>query len=234
MVYQFLWDSDTFAAFPDLTKVAGGSRSVDDGRSALTLPHFIDPKFIGLTTARKIVRALYDAFYMTGPMITIQRPEHITAAVTKDVFGVGIDPFVHLRSLKVRIDVDRLRTSRPKHKLSSTCQHTVADKVYTKQNELREWLKALLYFKHKSKFQIFVDLYQHNIRIAVVEEVLDVIAEVRGAMKARGAAFFVDWTYRDEGWGTQWEDLITFEVEDFFVLPRMIWKLRMGKYLFEV
>jgi hypothetical protein len=233
-VYKFLWDADTFAAFPDLLKVAGGSRCVDDGRSTLTLPHFIDPKFVGLTTAREIVRALYDAVHLTGRMIIIRRPEHIKAAVTKDIFCVGLDPCVHLRSLIVRIDLDRLRTSRPLHKLSGTCQHTAADKIYTKKNELKEWLRALLYIKHKSSFELFVELYQRNVRVAVVEEVLDVLGEVRRAMKARDADFFVDWNYRGEWLGAGWDDPLDYDVDDFYVLPRRTWKQNMLGFLVSV
>lgn len=105
MICQYLWDGDTFAAFPDLQKVAGGSRSVDDSRSKLTLPLFIDPKYVGLTTARETVRAFYNAVHLTRHMIIVHRPEHIKAAVTQDVFRVGLDPSVHLISSYASISI---------------------------------------------------------------------------------------------------------------------------------
>jgi CBS domain-containing protein len=124
-VYRYIWDHDTITLqYPGLQKVAGGSRSVDDGRSPLTLPHFIDPAFVGLATAREIVRALYDAYHAIEEPIVVRHPEHIKTVITKDVFGVGLDPGVHLKSLILQIKLDRYRTSRPQHQITSKCHHT--------------------------------------------------------------------------------------------------------------
>jgi hypothetical protein len=172
-VYHYLWDhATTINAYTDLAKVAGGSRSVDDGRSPLTLPHFIDPAFVGLATTREIVRALYDAYHAMEEPVFIRHPEHNKTAITTDVFGVGLDPAVHLKSLVVRIKLDRYRTSRPQHLATNKCRHTKAEKTYTKKNNLREWLRALLYIKHKANFELRVELIQRNVRIAVVKRCL--------------------------------------------------------------
>lgn len=232
LVYGYLWDARTIDDFPDLWRVAGG-RCVNNGHSALRLPHFISPDFMGLVTAREIVRALYSAFHSSAPGIVI-RPKHIKSAVTQDVFGVGLDPSMHLKSLTLELDLDHLRTSRTHHKLSSTCRHSDSEKAYTKRTNLKEWLKALLYVKYKSSFVLFVDLYQRNVRIAVLEEVLDDLGEVRRALKARNMYFFVNWTYRGRWLGSRWEDSMEQDLDDFYVLPRRIWKQNMLEILTSV
>lgn len=237
MIYGYIWEKSMIARFPDLDSVVGGSRCVDDGRRpTLSLPHFVDPEFVGLATAREIVRSLYDAIHFTGRTIIVRRPEQIKTAVTKDGFCVGLDPSVHLRSITVHIDVDRLRTPRPTHELSANCQHTPADKVYTKRNELKAWLRGLLYIKHKSGFDLFVDLYQRNIRIAIIEEILDVFGEVHRAMETRGAEVFVGWFYHGKTDGIDWDsdDEPCWDLDDFYLLPRRVWKQNMLGYLLEV
>jgi hypothetical protein len=68
--------------------------------------------------------------------------------------------------------------------------------------------------------------------------VLVVLEEVRRALQARNANFTVDWVYRGD-WPDNWlsvtgADLANFSVldmDDFYVLPRRIWKFNMLQFL---
>jgi len=244
MIYSYLWDRETIIAYPDLSKVAGGSKCLDDlctcsrPHDSPTLPYFVQPTFMGPAIACEIVRALYDAFHFKNEALTIRRPEHIKAAVTKDVFHVGLDPGQHLRSLVVRVKLDRLRKLRRRCIWTDVCRHDPAEKVYIEKDDLLELLATLLYIKHKARFELRVVFFQRNIRVAVLEEALVVLEPVRRTFQRRGAVINVDWCYRGfwvGGVDTQPDGvLMTKEMDDFFVISRRSWRINMIQFLLEV
>jgi len=244
MIYSYLWDRETIIAYPDLSKVAGGSKCLDDfctcstPHDSPTLPYFVQPTFMGPAIACEIVRALYDAFHSKGKVLTIRKPGHIKTAVTKDVFHVGLDPGQHLRSLVVRVKLDRLRKPRPTGcARTEVCRHDPTEKVYIK-DDLQELLATLLYIKHKARFALWVAFFQRNIRVAVLEEALQVLGPVRRTFQRRGAIVNVHWHYR--GFWAEGVDMppdgvaVVKEMDDFFVIPRMAWKTNMIRFLLEV
>jgi hypothetical protein len=235
IIYRHLWDKETVTVFPDLSRVAGGSKCMEKHCSCSRphktphLPHFVKPEFIGLGTAREIVRALYDAFHTKVNGLTVRAPEHIKSAVSKDMFQVGLDPGLHLRSLNLRIKLDRLRLPRVHHVPTSNCQHTDVEKVYTNGPQLKAWLNALKCIVFNAGFELSIFLYQRNIRLAVIEEVLSHLAGIRRFLQARQMAITIDWVYRG-----QWEkgiesttaeyDLV-HSMDAFYDMPRKAWRL---------
>ncbi|KAF2822875.1 hypothetical protein CC86DRAFT_409651 [Ophiobolus disseminans] len=224
LVYYYLWDKATIIAYPDLMRVAGGTRCVDEC-ATLALPHFVKLDFMGMTTARETVRALYDAFHLRGEHVLVRHPKHIETAVTKDVFGVGLDPGLHLKSLTVRIKLDKLRTARTPHILTKICRHTQSDKIYTQKDELKEWLKALLYIRHKAEFELRIDLFQRDVRLTVIEEVLIALMEILQAFETWNASVATKGFLDSDA-----EDVIK-DVDDYYASPQGTWKMNIRQYL---
>jgi hypothetical protein len=197
-----LLDKDTIIAYPDLSKVATGTKCsyhpchCNHPHKITVLPHFVNRDFVGAITAREVIRALYDAFYSKDGYLTIRLPEHIKSVVAKDRFHVGLNPGLYPRSLVLRFKLDRLRRRCLPHIPTNICQHTRADKIYTEKDVLKEWLKALLYIKCKANFELCIVLFQRNVRMAVIDEVLETIAGVRQTLQSRHAKVKIDWTYR--------------------------------------
>jgi hypothetical protein len=244
-VYHYLWDTDTLNAYPDVPRVAGGAKCLDDhcrcdwSHSSPILPHFVKTEYMGCTTVQEIVRALYEALHSRNIPLTVRLPEHIKSAVSQDMFRVGIDPSLHLRSLVIRIKLDRLRIEKLlRHVPTNACRHTKIEKTYTKGVELQSWLKALLYIKYRAKFELRIELMQRNIRLSVVEEVLTVLAEARKIMQDRHAEIKVHWIYRGHwirGKNTDWPgDILSMVVDDFYYLPRKTWRMNMMHFLIMV
>ncbi|KAH3919598.1 hypothetical protein HBI56_028800 [Parastagonospora nodorum] len=126
-------------------------------------------------------------------------------AVLKDVFQVGLDPGEHLRSLVLRLKLDRLRKRRP---MQISGPVLPGDKVYTEETELKAWLKALLYIEHKENFILEILLFQRNIRIGVVEEVLMALTTVWEVLHSRGGRVAIDWVYRGHWHGGVTRDAV--------------------------
>jgi hypothetical protein len=132
-IYNFLLDKDTTIAYPDLSKVATGTKCIDHPyrcnhpHKITVLPHFVNQDFVGAITSREVVRALYDAFHSKDGHLTVRLPEHIKSVIAKDRFHVGLDPGLYLRSLVLRFKLDRLRRRRLPHIPTNICQHTRAD-----------------------------------------------------------------------------------------------------------
>jgi hypothetical protein len=238
IIYHHLWDKATITTFPDLSRVAGGSKCLKihctcaRSHEVPRLPHFVKPEFMGRDTAREIVRALYDAFHTRDEPLTIRAPEHIKLVISKDVFQLDLDPGLHLRSLVLRIKLDRLRLPRThhalQHKLSSTCQHTDAEKIYTKGPELRAWLKELKRIEYKDKFELRISLFQRNFRVAVMEEVLLQLTHIRRYLQARKMEVTIDWEYRgnwEKGIESDAEYDLCHDMDNFYTLPRNEWRL---------
>jgi predicted DNA binding CopG/RHH family protein len=240
LIYHYLWDKDTIVAYPDLARVAGGSKCMEKHcacgipHEAPYLPHFVKADFVGLLTAREIVRALYDAFHLTDERVTVRLPEHLMSAVSKDAFQVGLDPSEHLRSLVLRLKLDRLRKSRP---LDTPEPVLPTDKTYIDETELKVWLKALLYIKHKANFVLEIVLFQRNIRIRVVEEVLMALTNVWEVLHSRDGRVLINWTYRGHwhiGLDRAYAEPLHREMDDFFVLQRSFWRAEFFRFLVDV
>jgi hypothetical protein len=194
---------------------------------------------MGRTTVQEIVRALYEALHSRNIPLTVRLPEHIKSAVSQDMFRVDIDPGLHLRSLVIRIKLDRLRIEKPPRRVpTNACRHTKIEKTYTKGEELQSWLKALLYLKYKAKFELRIELMQRNVRLSVIEEVLRVLAEARKIMQDRQAEVKVEWICRGhwiQGKNTDWPgDFLSIFVDDFYYLPRKTWRTNMMHFLIMV
>jgi hypothetical protein len=245
LVYHYLWDTDTLNAYPDVSRVAGGAKCLDDhcrcdwSHDNSVLPHFVKTEYMGRNTTQEIIRALYEAFHFRNRPLTVRLPEHIKSAVSQDMFRVGIDPGLHLRSLVIRIKLDRLRIEKPPpHVLTDACRHIKEEKTYTKGEELQSWLKALLYIKCKAKFELRIELLQRNVRLSVIEEVLRVLAEARKIMQDRQAEVKVEWIYRGhwiQGKNTDWPgDFLSIFVDDFYYLPQKTWRTNVMHFLIMV
>jgi hypothetical protein len=220
--------------------VAGGGSCIDDfchcaiPHKNLVLPHFVKPEFMGKATAHEIVRALYEAFQSTGKHLTWRLPEYIKPAVSKDVFRVGLNPGSHLRSLVVRIKLDRLRKAGQRFLPAKFRQ---VDKEYTSKDKLKEWLKALLYIQRKAMFELRIALFQRNIRVAVIQEVLGVLKDTRQTLQNRRVQVTVDWIYRNywkHGREGRSEPSLVRNMDDYFTLPRKTWKVNMMTFLYAV
>jgi hypothetical protein len=190
LVYHYLWDTETLEAYLDVARVAGGAKCLEDrcrcewSHNSPVLPHFVKKEYMGRTAAREIVRALYEAFHFRNMPLTVRMPQHIKSAVSQDMSRVGIDPGLHLRSLIIRIKLDRLRKPSRLHCESvDNYEHTQAERIYTKVEEFQSWLKALLYVKCKAKFELQIKLLQRNIRRFIIEEALLALADVRKTMQ---------------------------------------------------
>lgn len=175
------------------------------------------------------MRALYDAFHTEANGPIVRAPEHIKSAVSKDMFQVGLDPGLHLRSLDLRIKLDKLRLPRVHHVPTSNCQHADVERVYTNGPQLKTWLNALKCIEYRAGFGLNIFPFQRNIRLAVLEEVLSHVAGIRRFLQARKIAFTIDWVYRGQ-WdkGTESKAAV-YDVVDtmdiFYDLPRKDWRL---------
>jgi hypothetical protein len=236
-------DKGTITSYLDLSMVAGGTKCPDNvcrcnvPHSNPLLPHFVKIEYMGRYTTSEIVRALYEAFHTRDEPLTVRRPELIKSAVSRDMFRVGIYPGLHLRSLVLRIKLDRLRKQFQPHVPTSVCQHSQAEKIYTERDELQSWLKALLYIKYKAKFELHVTLFQRNVRVAVMEEVLTSLGDIRQALLDRHAEVSVDWTYHghwSRGKNQDTEDSVCVDMDGFFYLPRKAWKMDTMQFLIMV
>ncbi|KAL5120827.1 hypothetical protein ACEQ8H_001308 [Pleosporales sp. CAS-2024a] len=224
MVYTYLWDRGTILAFPDLSKVAGGSKRLENAR----LPHFVNAEFMGLPTARETIRVLYDAMYAIGMSVVVRLPEQLMAAVSKDVFQVGLDPREQLRSLHIRLKLDRLRKPR---QMTPPLPINHEQTNYIRETELKAWLKTLLGVKHRKNFDLHITLYQRNIRIAVIEEVLTALTSIRKSIISQGGNVDIGWIYRGE-WkdgvnnelDDDWDEGCAWEMNDFFRMEPHIWR----------
>jgi hypothetical protein len=239
LIYHHLWDKTTIAFFPDLSMVASGTSCVDEvcvctsPHEPPALPHFVKLDFVGKITAREIVRALYQAFHFTKTHLTVRLPIHLKHAVTKDVFQVGLVASSHLRSLVLRIKLDWLRKSRFRGEPTKILP---AHKVYTEKDMLKEWLKPLLYIQCKANFELQVNLFQRNIRVAVIEEVLEALTDVRQALQNRHARVKIDWVYRGYwryGRNNRPRVSLVRDMDDFFFMQRRAWKNDVVHFLVE-
>jgi hypothetical protein len=109
--------------------------------------------------------------------------------------------------------------------------------MYTEKDVLTEWLMALLYIKCKANFELRIVLLQRNVRIAVIEEVLETIPGVRQTLQSRHAKVKIDWTYRgnwSNGKNCSPQNSLVTEMDDFYVLPRKTWKMNMMQFLIQV
>jgi hypothetical protein len=240
LVYHHLWDKATITSSPGLSMVASGASCINNvcdcaiPHEDLVLPHFVKPDFMGKPTAREIVRALYEAFQSTEEHLSIRLPEYIKSAVTKDVFRVGLNPASHLRSLVVRIKLDRVRSLYSRY---LPLDVRVVDKRYTEKGMLKEWLKALLYIQSKARLELRIVLFQRNVRVAVIEEVLEVLKDTRQALQNRHVKITVDWTYRGywkDGKKAYSEQPLVRNMDECFTLPRKTWRLNMFTFLYSV
>jgi hypothetical protein len=240
LVYHHLWDKSTITSFPGLSMVAGGASCIDDvchcsvPHKNLRLPHFVMPDFMGKATAREIVRALYEAFQYTEEHLIVRVPEYIKSTVTKDVFRVGLSPGSHLRSLVVRIKLDRIRSPHPRY---LPWNPHIVNKRYTEKDMLKKWLKTLLYIQGKARFELRVVLFQRNIRVAVIDEVLEVMDDTRQALLNRHVKVTVDWIYR--GYWTRGKKACSGQslvrnMDDYFTLARKTWKVNLMTFLYTV
>jgi hypothetical protein len=229
LVYYYLWDKDTFTAFPDVSMVAGGVKCLHDQcycerlHNSPVLPHFVKSEYMGQSTAQEIVRALYEAFHARDEPLTVRGPEYIESAVSQDMFGVGLDPALHVRSLVIRIKLDRLRKIRSRKLFAADYEPTPNEKIYTRESLFRSWLDPLLDIKYNAKFELRIILFQRNIRVAVIEEVLENLAVVRETLHNQGVDVKIDWTYRDtwyNGKNLDPEEPLCRNMDEFFVLPQ--------------
>jgi hypothetical protein len=240
LIYHHMWDKSTITSFPDLSRVAGGAACVDEicdcdiPHGTPTLPHFIKPDFMGKITAREIVRALYEGFHFTKEHLTVRLPNYLQRAVMEDVFQVGLVPGSHLRSLILRIKLDRLRKPRS---FRVPTKPRPADKVYTQRAMFKGLLKPLLYIQCKANFELHITLFQRNVRVAVIQEVLEALTDVRQALQNRHARVKIYWEYRGNWYGgnnTRPEVSSIREMDDYFAVPRKAWKDSAVRFLIEV
>jgi hypothetical protein len=244
LVYLYLWDKDTITAYPDVALVAGGAKCLDDRCDCdrphnvpVLLPHFIKPEYMGHSTIQGIVRALYEAFHSRDEPLTVRGPEHLDAALSGDVFRVGLNAALHIRSLVLRIKLDRLRMPCPQKTSAAAYKGTRNEKRYTTGTLFRWWLDALLCIKHIAKFELRVLLLQRNIRVAVIEEVLEDLAAVRETLHSQGADVKIDWIYRGtwhHGNNLDPDNVLCRNMDGFFELPRKAWNISMMRFLVQV
>jgi hypothetical protein len=229
----------------DVARVAGGAKCLDGrcrrewSHNSPVLPHLVKIEYMGRTAAQEIVRALYEAFHSRNMPLTVRMPQHIKSAVSQDTFRVGIDPGLHLRSLIIRIRLDRPRKPKRLHCESiDDYEHTQVERIYTEVEKLQPWLKALLYVKCKAKFELQIELLQRNIRVSIIEEALLALADVRKTMQDRHAEVTIDWIYLGNLIRGQSNDeagyIVSRCVDDFYCLSRRLWRATMGLFLIAV
>jgi hypothetical protein len=113
----------------------------------------------------------------------------------------------------------------------------IVNKRYTEKDMLKKWLKALLYIQGKARFELRVVLFQRNIRVAVIDEVLEVLDDTRQALLNRHVKVTVDWIYC--GYWTHGKKAcsgqsLVRKMDDYFTLARKTWKVNLMTFLYTV
>jgi hypothetical protein len=188
---------------------------------------------MGNATAFEIVELVYrDEWFQFATLHSM--PTHLGKLIHEDSFQAGFDPAPLIRELDIYCHVDWYRLPRDHHRPTGECSHSPYERRYTDQDELKEQFSHLLDIVHNKELRCLkVNFIQRNVRLDVLEEVLEAFTSVYFAFRQAGATMRLDWIYQGVI-DTDYEPRMTKNVGKFFILPRSIWKRQMLNFLNKV
>jgi hypothetical protein len=222
MVYKWLWDEEARDKYGVQLNNAVynlkpcGHTPCDCGLSPYkNLPHFLHPAYMGQTTAREMTETMYkenDGYFY------VKSPEKINDVLFHDIFHLGYNPLPTFHWLHVECTLDNYRTPCVRHKKSSKCQHTSAERLSIKQSDMIAGFSSLLAVPKKAGFCLTIALLQNNVRLAVLEQGLESFRQVYRVFHEASAKLEVIWTYYGSTKGE-----VTVNKNDYYDIPREAW-----------
>jgi hypothetical protein len=156
------------------------------------LPHYLQQEYVGHTTVQEIAEHVHKSWPGT---VVAASPEEIQDLLFPGTVRAGYTALPSVRALIVTCKVDNYRVPRKCVRKSQYCEHTAADRTYTRQKDLETCFNHLLAVPNKVDFYLGVDFEQRNVRFAVLEEVLEAFKPVYLAFQEAGADLEVHWKY---------------------------------------
>ncbi|KAJ8110308.1 hypothetical protein OPT61_g6821 [Boeremia exigua] len=240
MVYSYLLDDDTWEEFDGpfhavtsvLPLYIGHCRCMKSHRMPRA-PQFLYPEYVGAEAALEIVGKLYSSDWFKEK--TVYAPiEHLQTRIHNDPFGAGFDLASCIRSLHVTCLVDRYRTPPKVHLPSEACRHTPYERKYIDRGRLKsEFDQMISVLRNKDFRSLEVTLLQRNVRIDVLEEVLETLIDVHRASRKAKIPMHVEWVYYLDYELDEYGEFTRRNLDKFFTQPRYTWKHRHLQFLKE-
>lgn len=158
------------------------------------LPHYLSSEYVGTLTAHEVAVSFY--LSLCAEDLLQCQSNRISSVLKDDVFHLGLPTMDLITSLTVHCKLDRYRTPKPKHKLSSKCNHSLSETAQICKDILKQDFSALLDVKRKRGFRLHIIMYQRNVRLAVLEEAMDTLEELFRSFQQNEASLTLSWTYR--------------------------------------
>ena len=229
MVYEYLWDDETFSEFKDgILETAGCACHCNEKPEACrclencSLPHFLNVDYVGKLTAIEMVETLYGSLQRRSIPVPVSKPENIERAICTGVFKANFYASSAIRGLEVQCKLDRYWRSRNPHSvIPEQGNHMI-------QFKLKSHCEMLLKVENKENFDLEFNFVQQNVRLSVLEDALEALSEVRSIFLAAGGTVRTFWTYRA---GDETAMNLT---DDFFKISRLEWRDLVLRFWFHV
>lgn len=239
MVYNYLTGPNTESPSYIAEEMAQGrTRYITTERTNLCLEvdpatygqfHFFCPEYVGTTTALEIVQCLYET--MIDEQVLAVSTEDLHAFLSEDPFCVGFSPAKHVQELNIYCEVARYRTLRSGHDQPwmPPCGSKLYNFLPVDQVRLKADLGNLaLLVEDKKNLTLQILLVQNNVRISILEEILETLREVRNTFLGAGADVQITWEFNDfdPEFGNHMPYRCNFQVSvnGFFDMPREEWQ----------
>lgn len=200
MVYAHIWTEEFIIA------TAISMVSTLEGVTVGTLPHVVDPKYVGPEVALEVVEAYYRHVPSQIHAFDAMEPEDIISLVSEDVFHVGLDPATVLREMNITFDMDSLN-------------RRFNEGVDVKP--IYESLASLLKVSKKKDFKLNITLEQKRIRLNLWDAYFVMLKPILHAFEVEGAQVRILWSY---SWT---EAFISRELNDLIKDSSPGWKADM-------
>ncbi|KAI4923409.1 hypothetical protein J4E85_008447 [Alternaria conjuncta] len=176
----------------------------------LRISHVVLPDYVGAEAAKENVQMWYENYgamassHCTWLVLSGNLGKHLTTAICKDTFGVGLDPATALRKMTIEV---------PDTSLVLGHEHSDFKDATSRQDALN----LLLRIKKKRGFKLEIRIYHDCIRLNMWPEILGLLQPIVKVFEQEGAHVSVQSDYdpnrtdsmdEDPGVNTDMEHLI--------------------------